>query len=347
MNTAEKNTWSARFIIGVLILALFGVLIAAFHMDFTGRKGNRLGGEYDYNLDQLRKIDPVLILYQENAAAKIQTGLEKLRGIALGPENQIFVAGDTSLQIYSAAGQLIKTAALSSPARCLAVAEDGTIYAGLGDHIEVYSSELKQATVWKSFGEKSILSSLAASGEHVFAADAGNRVVLHYDRAGNLLNQIGRKDPQKNIDGFVIPSPYFDLAVAPDGLLRVVNPGRHRIEAYTLGGELEITWGKFSSKIDGFCGCCNPVNFAMTADGSYITCEKGLTRIKIYDGQGNFAGVVAGPDAFGKHDAICGEKGADCNEGGLDVAVDASDKVFILDPYTDEIRVFTRKSGLN
>lgn len=347
MNKTGKNTWSALVIAAVIVLALLAGMMAAFLTDFTGKKGSQLGGEYDYNLDRLRKIDPSLILYQENTAAKIQTGLTRPRVIAVGPENHIYVAGDTSLQIYSAAGQLIKTATLSGPARCLAVAEDGTIYTGLGDHIEVYSPELKQAAVWKSFGEKSILSSLAVSGENVFAADAGSRVVLHYDRAGNLLNQIGRKDSQKNIAGFVIPSPYFDLAAAPDGLLRVVNPGRHRIEAYTFGGDLEITWGKPSSEIDGFCGCCNPVNFAMTADGSYITCEKGLTRIKIYDGQGNFAGVVAGPDAFRKHDSLCGEKGSDCNEGGLDVAVDASGNVFILDPYTGEIRVFTRKSGSN
>ncbi len=344
MNKAEKNTWSALVIAAVIVLALLAGMMAAFHMDFTGKKGSQLGGEYDYNLDRLRKIDPAVILYQENAAAKIQTGLTRPRGIALGPENHIYVVSDTSLQIYSAAGQLIKTAALSGPARCLAVAEDGTIYAGLEGHIEVYSPEMKQLAVWKSFGEKSILSSLAISGENVFAADAGSRVVLHYNKTGSLMNQIGRKDPQKNISGFVIPSPYFDLAVAPDGLLRVVNPGQHRIEAYTFGGDLEITWGNFSSEIEGFCGCCNPVNFALTADGSYVTCEKGLTRIKIYDGQGNFAGVVAGPDAFGKHDSICGEKGADCNEGGLDVAVDASGKVFILDPYTGEIRVFVRKS---
>ena len=199
MNKAEKNTWSARLIIGVLILALFGVLMAAFHTDFTGKKGSQLGGEYDYNLDRLRKIDPAVILYQENAAAKIQTGLTRPRGVALGPENHIYVVGDQSLQIFDPAVQMIKTAKLSGPARCLAVSGEGTIYIGLGDHIEVYSPELKQTAVWKSFGEKSILSSLAVSGEDVFAADAGNRVVLHYDRAGNLLNQIGRASCRERV----------------------------------------------------------------------------------------------------------------------------------------------------
>ena len=67
--------------------------------------------------------------------------------------------------------------------------------------------------------------------------------------------------------------------MASDGLLRVVNPGRHRIEAYTFDGDLEFSWGKVSVGIEGFCGCCNPVNFAILSDGSFITCEKGLTRV--------------------------------------------------------------------
>ena len=55
---------------------------------------------------------------------------------------------------------------------------------------------------------------------------------------------IGARDPDRNIRGFVVPSPYFCVRMAPDGLLRVTNPGEHQIEAYTLDGDLETGVGQ-------------------------------------------------------------------------------------------------------
>ena len=80
----------------------------------------------------------------------------------------------------------------------------------------------------KTPGEKAVFSSLAVYKDNVFVADAGNRIVYRYDLKGQLINLVGVKDKDNNNPGFVIPSPYFDLAVTSDGLLRVVNPGKHR-----------------------------------------------------------------------------------------------------------------------
>jgi hypothetical protein len=176
------------------------------------------------------------------------------------------------------------------------VTDDGAIYLGLRDHVEVLDGQGKRLASWDPLGEEAVLTSIAKYKGHVFVADAGHRVVLHYDLEGNLIDHIGEKDPDRDIPGFIIPSPYFDLAVAPDGLLRVSNPGRNRIEAYTFDGDLELWWGQSGIRIDGFCGCCNPVNFAMLRDGSYVTAEKGLIRVKVYEPDGTFRGVVAGPD---------------------------------------------------
>jgi len=188
------------------------------------------------------------------------------------------------------------------------------------------------------------LTSIAVSKKDVFVADAGNRIVIHYDTAGNVINHIGKKDIDKNIPGFVIPSPYFDLAVGHDGLLRVVNPGRHRIEAYTFDGDLEFWWGQFSSSIEGFCGCCNPVNFAILEDDSFVTCEKALVRVKIYDPEGTFVGVVAGPEQFVEGGAAgVSEFGTGSQAGAFDVAVDAEGQIFVLDTIKNIVRIFTRK----
>ena len=60
----------------------------------------------------------------------------------------------------------------------------------------------------------------AVTETEVFAADAGNRVILRYDKSGKLLRRIGEKDKERNVAGFIIPSPFFDVEIARDGLLR-------------------------------------------------------------------------------------------------------------------------------
>ena len=59
----------------------------------------------------------------------------------------------------------------------------------------------------------------------VFAADSGNRVVLRYDRSGKLLGRIGEKNKDRDIPGFVIPSPYLDVEIAPGRRAACQQPG--------------------------------------------------------------------------------------------------------------------------
>jgi uncharacterized cupin superfamily protein len=94
--------------------------------------------------------------------------------------------------------------------------------------------------------------------------------------------------------------------------------------------------------ITGFCGCCNPINFALLPDGRYVTCEKGLPRVKIYSATGEFQSVVAGGESFAENARACGP--FDCTAGGLDAAVDSQGHVYILDMVTGDIRVMQRKS---
>ncbi|MHC4574448.1 MAG: NHL repeat-containing protein [Planctomycetota bacterium] len=123
----------------------------------------------------------------------------------------------------------------------------------------------------------------------------------------------------------------------------MVNPGRLRIEAYTFDGDLEFWWGEFSSGIEGFTGCCNPVNFAILADGSFVTCEKGLVRVKVYGPDGTFVGVVAGPEQLveGGTARTCYFP-AQCQAGGFDVAVDSTGRVLVLDTMKNVVRIFSR-----
>jgi hypothetical protein len=197
---------------------------------------------------------------------------------------------------------------------------------------------------WQVAADNALLTALAADKDNVFAADAVNKVIWRYDRQGNLLNKIGVKDPERNIPGFVIPSPYFDIAMGDDGLLRVVNPGRHLIEAYTVNGDREWAWGKAAVRVEGFSGCCNPINFAILPDGGFVTCEKGLVRVKVYDADGQFVGVVAGPDQLGWVEPlrVCLTP-EECSSKGFDVAADSAGRIYILDMVRHNVRVFEKK----
>jgi hypothetical protein len=87
--------------------------------------------------------------------------------------------------------------------------------------------------------------------------------------------------------------------------------------------------------VEGFCGCCNPVYFTRRPDGKFVTSEKGLNRIKIYDAKGKFEGVVAGPETLVKDLDLAKKACADCQVGfGFDVACDSTGRVLALDPAT-------------
>ncbi len=340
----QSGSEKIRMIVGVVVgLAIIVAIVAVLRLDITGEKGSGLSTEFVYDINELAKIDPNLILYEESAKP-IETAFNASHAIAIGTENRIYIAGDQAIRVFIDNGNLQSEIKLPSAPRCLTVADDARIYVGMKNYIEVYDGQGKRLVTWQSLGDDAVLTSIAVSRNDVFVADAGNRIVLRYNTQGKLINRIGQKDTDKNIPGFVIPSPYFDLAVAPDGLLRVVNPGRHRIEAYTFEGDLEFWWGKFSTDVEGFCGCCNPVNFAILEDDSFVTSEKGLIRVKTYDADGSFVGVVAGPEQLveGNVSLACLFPEG-CQSGGFDVAVDTEGRIYVLDTIQNVVRIFTKK----
>ena len=192
---------------------------------------------------------------------------------------------------------------------------------------------VSKQTAGQIFRQKTLLTSVAVTAGNVYAADAGNFIVHKFDKNGKRLLLIGEKDQRRQIPGFIIPSPFFDLAIDPDGFIWVVNPGRLSLENYTAEGDLRTAWGEAGMDIERFCGCCNPSHLAIFDDGSFVTAEKGIARVKVYNRLGRLIAVVAGPDQF--------------SEGtvGLDLAVDTENRVFVLDPKRKLVRIFERKNS--
>lgn len=294
------------------------------------------------DVDHLRKVDPRLVLY-ETAALFPGRQTEPRRLLAAG-KGVIYVAAGKGIRILDASGSELRSIPCPDPVRAVAVAPDGVIYGAMSDHVEVFDAQGRQIAKWASPGGKAWLSGLAADAGDVYAADAGNRIVWRYDRNGQLRNRIGAKDPARGVPGLVVPSPYLQVALGKDGLVRVNNSGRHQIEAYTPEGDLEFHWGKPGGSIEGFCGCCNPIGFALLPDGRHITSEKGIPRVKLYSARGEFEGVVATPELFPENARPGQSRRSDGLLGGLDAAADALGGVYVMDLVTGEIRAMRRKT---
>ncbi|MFH1732121.1 MAG: NHL repeat-containing protein [Planctomycetota bacterium] len=325
---------TAPTLIGLVVaLAAAAGVYVAVTLDYRGPE--RLPTA---DMDEFAPTDPALVHYRE--AAAINTGLAAVRGIAVGPHDRIYVAGDSAVRVFDAAGKALSTIKMPAEPRCLAVAKNGTLYVGMLDHVVVYEADGARKPAWPSAGKDAIFASVAVSEENVLVGDAGNFVVLRYDTSGKLVGRIGEKDPRRNIDGFVLPSPYLDVAVGDDDLLRVSNPGRLRVEMYTLDGDPLGHWGKGGPEMDGFQGCCNPVQLAVLGDGAVVTSEKGLPRVKVHTKPGKLRSVVAGPELF--LPLRCPT--ADCTKGKtLDLAADGRGRILALDPSSNTVRIFVRK----
>lgn len=333
---------------GVLLTALV-VAVAAVGRLHPWKQPGELPGAFDYDLDKYTSIDPAWIKYRE--AATWEVPLEEVRGIAAGPQRTAYVAGDRAICVLDDNGALQKRIELEQPPLCLDVAkldgaDPGTMYLGMRDRVEVYSPPGKRVATWESRGPKAVLTSIEATEQNVFVADAGNRVVLRYDLEGKLLGEIGRRNEQRNIPGLLVPSPYLDIAMAPDGLLRVVNPGRHRIEAYTPEGFLELHWGEAGLALEKFCGCCNPAHIGILDDGRVVTAEKGILRVKVYEPDGRMLAVVAGPAQLMPAPSATEETRQPHRPEPTDVVVMAADasgnaaRILLLDGARRQVRVF-------
>jgi hypothetical protein len=295
------------------------------------------------DLSSLVHIDPKLILYKEGDES-IPTGMSEARALSVDASGILYVAGDHSIKVIDPGGSLKDTLALTVAPRCLAPAEN-KFYIGTRDHIVVVDRSGAVQAAWPSLGENALITNIALDDEHVYIADAGQRIVWCFDHNGQFVRRIGNKNPEKDIPGFVVPSPFFDLAMGDDGLLWVANPGRHQVEAYTARGDREFAWGKFGNNLDDFTACCNPMNFAILSDGGFVTVEKGIVRIKVYDAKGLLTGVVAGPEQLIGGAWSISETEDQRKHVRFDVAADAAGHVYVLDRGRSVVRIFTRKEG--
>jgi hypothetical protein len=323
----KTNTTNKMFTILLISISIIGIVYFGYSI-FTDKKLAKSENPYEYNIETYKETEKNLIHYKE--VRRIPITCINLYGIAIDSNDHIFFSADNFLVKLNKDGSESYRVNLFYPAKCLTVDQRGNIYLGMKNRLQVFDEAGQKQDEWRHFEDNTLITSIAVSNENVFIADATNKVVLRFDNSGHFICKIGEKNVTKDIPGFVVPSPYFDLAIDDDGFLWVVNPGRHSIENYRKEGDFRSFWGEYSMKIDGFCGCCNPSHFAFLSDGSFVTSEKGIVRVKVYNPVGELVSVVASPDQFSE-DTV-----------GLDLAVDSKDQIYVLDPKLKVIRIYSK-----
>ncbi|HPO13370.1 MAG TPA: NHL repeat-containing protein [Candidatus Hydrogenedentes bacterium] len=327
-----------RLIPGWVWAALTVVVIALVVVLFFTDRRKTPDTSFEYDLSSYTQIDPKEVIFKE--AGRIPLNVANPSAMAIGPDGKIYVGGENAVIVLNDEGKELARYAVKGTPGCLAAIPDGKLLAGMKNHIEVLDAQGSSVATWQDLGEHAWLTSIAVNDQNVYAADAGNRIVLRYDLNGTLQTRIGAADTARNIPGLVVPSAFLDVAFDPMDALWVVNPGKHGLENYRANGDLVSSWYRMGMDLPGFCGCCNPTHIAFRSDGTLVTVEKGLNRVKLYAPDTSLLGVVAPPEGLlapGSATMSC-----DLEPPVRDLAVDAKDRVLVLNNPKHVILVFEK-----
>jgi hypothetical protein len=334
----SKRLMIAGSLLGAAIVIVIAIVIArlAFHHAGEPQTGATSGdataeAAEEAALKAAEPIDPARIGYHETGSFRV--AFCEPRALTVDADANIYVGGDLSVIRYSRDGKKLDKISLQGIPFCLAVGaldhvRPGQLYVGMEEHVEVYDPQGRRVGVWGSRGPEAVFTSITTTEDEVWVADAGNRLVWRFDAAGQLLKPVGQPDPSRQRPGFLVTNHYFDLAAGTDDLVYVVNPRLLRVEGFTHTGEYETAWGKGSSSLADFFGCCNPAQLAVLPDGRFVTGEKGMPRVKIYSRKGEFQTVVAGPSQL--------------SDTPTDLAADRLGRVLSLDVRAAKVRVFVK-----
>lgn len=287
---------------------------------------------YNAELRALARIDESLVLYREVEALPVP-GLESLVAIAVDARDRIYVGGGSNVVALASRGNDVRRLTVDADVTCVASDHAGRLYVGMGNAVRVFDRNGDPTVRFDDIPGDAIITSIAAAEDDVFVADAQSRTVMRFSPDGILKHVIDGRQGGGDADGFVVPSPYFDVMLGQGQTLWIVNPGRHRLEEYNYSGDRIGAWqSQPGMDVEHFCGCCNPSHAAQLSDGAIVTSERGLPRVKLYTRRGRFAGVVAVPGQFANRAMA------------LDLAVDSNDRILIADPARMQVRIFERKA---
>jgi len=298
-------------IFSVLIIVVF-IIYMVFDTSRPARSEKKevTSAEYD-TLPEKWKISGELA---------VREGL--LKAVTVSPSGNIFAGGDSFVSCYTRDLRMLWSLKTPGPVTSLANSGD-TIFASTLEMILIIGMDGRQKDEWGPFEDKSFITSVAANRSRVAYADAGNKMVVILDKQGRVEKIIGQNDGQ-----FILPSPYFDVALDSANNLYVANTGHRRIETRSISGNLISAFGEPGMAPGAFCGCCNPAHFIHTSEG-FITSEKGINRIKVLGRKGEFIEFVSSRNKY-------------VPSIPLDLASADGNTVYAANPADSKLYVFSR-----
>lgn len=255
---------------------------------------------------------------------EIKPGGDSLKAVTVTITGKIYVGGNSFVSCYDKDLNLqwnVKT-----PAAVTALSNFGdSVFVSTRTQILVMNPGGKILNEWGPFEDGSLITSVSANRKFVAFADAGNKTVFILDKGGEVKKIIGQNDKQ-----FIIPSPFFDIALDNNNNLFVANTGHHRIETRSIDGVVKSSFGEPGLAPEYFCGCCAPAHFALIPQG-FVTAEKGINRIKILNMKGEFVEFVNSKNSFIK-------------SVPLDLASADGITIYAAYPGDSKLYVFNRKT---
>ena len=365
INKKSKLSWLGMLLpVVVILLALY----FAWRGDFR-RESREITAElaeapvknrFEYDFSYLKHVDPALVKFVEGDG--IPLPFSPPYSITMTESGRIFVSGQKSIIELDRSGVVKRTFNTSEVPSAISAEGDGVLVVAYPARLAVFDLSTGRERVLIKFPPESILTSVAVDSGIAFVADAGLRSIWRIPlgaksgRAAGVATgkifsasdaatrvsrdnvKIGDKGELSSINGvpgkegyerFVVPSPYFDVAIGIDGSLWVANTGRHELDNFSRDGRFRSSWKAPQGGVSGFLGCCNPAHFAIMPNGDFVTAEKGVVRVKIYGSDGLFKYVVAPPSAFADGAMI------------TDLAVTPEGDVLVVDSKSKRVRVFT------
>lgn len=321
-----KGKYIGAFLV-VLVLVIVAVIVFDNKEDRADTSTYLTANPFEKDIEAYQNVEDSIITHVEKKQIPLKVTTPKAIGYK---EGRIYLLADDFLQIIRTDGKELRKVKVEATSKSFTILENNDVLLACTDHLVLLNEGLTELKRSKPTLEANY-SGVATNGSKVFVADAGKKQVLVFDMDLKLGKSFQGESGVSDQHGFIIPSAHFDLGVNEDMELWVVNPGMHALQNYSDEGKLRGSWDNASFNIDGFSGCCNPFHIAFQRDGSFVTSEKGLVRIKIYEPYGMLRSVVAAPSSFTN-----GTKAPD-------IAVDENGAVIALDFDRKMIRIFQPK----
>jgi len=196
-------------------------------------------------------------LYPLGRVGKKEGVLSKPLGVAIGANNQIYIADVSAKKV--------------------------TVYDGLGMYL-------------RSIGDAGDLDrpvdvAVSRDGKRVYIVDAGgidsrrHRVVV-YSAEGVKLFEFGWRGEKAG--EFNLPT---QVEVAPDGTVYVLDAGNFRVQVFSADGQFQRAWGKLGRSFGDFA---RPRGLAVDDDGNVYVSDAAFRNVQIFNPKGELLLAIGG-----------------------------------------------------